>query len=578
MDSDLDSPSPMYLYSHRGTDASKDQSGWGPNQVQLYFPQKMHPAYGAARLYVRDSNDIDKGNVSTGYIDSDGKIADNSGPREPPLSLLDGKSWHMLSITTQPEPGVPGYRMYHDGQLVADLSAQTVPPVEPGSSELLHVDGGDPMALDGNVILCSRGDDPEQRHIDADIAYLSMWDVSLNETQLQTLYSAVNQQIEKVGPLPPRGSEVETEAISTRRPEIQRMSTTGRPCIFPAVYEGQIITDCISSGDASRPTDEICPVADGEWEPCQPLPIAPRYPSIPTTNYTDPQSFSETSSPPMYDEFSDQEMSDYGQKEFSGRGDENYARGPVYSADGRLCQFPIFYGDITVNNCVSFGGDQFCWVAESSIAAIFGGGTDSTSNGTAGEWAPCAADTLVQPPEPGILGVGPSTVAVLQFPKVVRTTTDGEICNFPMVVDGQIYNDCVIVPAGSGSSVEPSCFSSSEEWKICNLKDASPEYIASTSSGGSSGGGGGSAMNRPLYVAERSTVTPGKKCIFPARAGEYVLFDCALVSAGEEQQGGLASGGGGGGGGEQRVCPTADATWELCAPVNTSEFTTKALE
>ncbi|KAL4548009.1 hypothetical protein Ndes2526B_g07220 [Nannochloris sp. 'desiccata'] len=546
--SDVDSPSLMYVYSHRGTDADSDQSGWGPNQVQLYFPQASHPAFGVARLYVRDSDDVYNETASTGYIDSDGQIASNVGPREPLFPLLDG-NWHMLSMTSQPQGG-PGYRMYVDGQLAADLNAGNVPPG-------LNVDGGDPMVLDGNIILCSRGDDPEERHVDADIAYLSMWDVALNATQVESLFSVVNQQIEKVGPLPPRDSESGTEAVSTRRPEIQRMSITGRPCIFPTVYKGQSIVDCVSSGDASRPTDEICPVADGEWETCEPLASK----AVPTagsiTFYPSP--------PSMYDEYSE-EMANFDEEISRASGTDMtqaFARGTMYSADGRLCQFPLRYGDITVNNCLSFGGDQFCWAVDNSVYSDVFGGTGSTSSIQGGEWAPCAAEALIQPPEPGTLGVGPSTVPVLQLQKVARVTTDGGICNFPMVVNGDIYDDCIQLPESvGGSSSEPSCLSSSGEWKTCNLKNVSPEYTTST-------GGGGSAT-RPVYVAERTTVT-GKNCIFPAAAGEYVWFDCAVVSAGQEGIEPFASG-------EQRVCPTADATWELCAPANTSGFTTKALD
>jgi hypothetical protein len=473
--------------------------------------------------------------------------------------------------------------MYHDGKVVADLNAKTVPPVEPGSTELMHVDGGDLMKLSGNVILCSRGDDPEQRHIDADIAYLSMWDVALNETQLGSLYSAVNQQMEKVGPLPPRGTPEstallgnETEAVSTKRPEVQRMSTTGRPCLFPTVYKGEIILDCISSGDASRPTDEICPVADGDWETCEPLSSR----ANPYSIYADPQSLSETPFPPSFES----QLAALQEELSSGGGDgdssEDYARGTLYSADGRLCQFPLHYGDIQVNNCVSFGGNQFCWTEQGSRAdrasVIVGEGTASTSS-ESGEWAPCAAETLLQPPEPGTLGVGPSTVPVLQLQKVVRVTTDGEVCNFPMVVDGEIFDDCMQRGDNSG---EPACLGSSGEWKTCNLKDASPEYVYSTTTGSSTRGSTHGSTNMPVYVAERTTVT-GKKCIFPAAAGKYVWFDCAVVSAagGVEQGGSVASGGGGAGAGEQKVCPTADATWELCAPTtNATGFTTKALE
>jgi hypothetical protein len=47
-----------------------------------------------------------------------------------------------------------------------------------------QIDGGDPILLDGNVVLCVRSDDPEGRHYDGRLAYLGLYDVALNETQV----------------------------------------------------------------------------------------------------------------------------------------------------------------------------------------------------------------------------------------------------------------------------------------------------------------------------------------------------------------------------------------------------------
>lgn len=36
----------------------------------MYMPQRMHPAYGVARAYVRDGNDNYTGPASEGFVDS----------------------------------------------------------------------------------------------------------------------------------------------------------------------------------------------------------------------------------------------------------------------------------------------------------------------------------------------------------------------------------------------------------------------------------------------------------------------------------------------------------------------------
>ena len=43
-------------------------------QVQLYFPQVGHPAYGIVRGIVKDSTDFYQGLSSVTFLDSDGKV------------------------------------------------------------------------------------------------------------------------------------------------------------------------------------------------------------------------------------------------------------------------------------------------------------------------------------------------------------------------------------------------------------------------------------------------------------------------------------------------------------------------
>ena len=44
-------------------------------QVQLYFPQIGHPAYGIVRAIVKDSTDFYQGLSSVTFLDSDGKVS-----------------------------------------------------------------------------------------------------------------------------------------------------------------------------------------------------------------------------------------------------------------------------------------------------------------------------------------------------------------------------------------------------------------------------------------------------------------------------------------------------------------------
>ena len=544
---DFNAEAPLYLYSHRGTDAASSASantGWGTNQVQIYFPQEGHPAYGLARAYVRDDNDVYTGTESQGYIDSDGQIGNNNGPRQIPFPVLDGK-WHMLTITSEPQGG-QGYRMYVDGQLAADLNARTVAAAAGVSSTMqqyggteYHVDGGDAMNMTGSIVLCSRSDDPSERHFDGNLAYLSLWDQVLQDQQVAALYAAVQQKASTITPEENAAPGIETAALSTRRTQTQRFSISGRACMFPALYNGEMIIDCVDQG-----VDSFCPVANDEWEACTPLPGQAPPPPPPTA---------------LFKESTGQASSDYGDLFPSGLvgppGAEgassslggNTARGALFSADGRRCQLPLFYRSMRVDNCVSFNGGQYCWV-------------ESGEGPVDGEWAECAEDALLHAPQQGTLGVGPSTVPVLQMQQPVRFTTDGEVCTFPAVHAGLVFDDCAEVPQDQIQG--PACLGASGQWKECSLNSGeSLEGVERTQ----------------LFVAERKTVS-GLNCVFPGVTNDYLWFDCADVggatSATSAAEGSL---GGGSSLAKRQICPTTNATWEVCAPADTS-FQTKTLE
>lgn len=550
---DFTGDAPLYLYSHKAIDpatSAESNTGWGRNQVQIYFPQEEHPAYGLARAYVRDGNDVYTGEESQGYIDSDGQIGNNSGPRAVRFPLLDG-NWHMLTLTSEQQGG-PGYRMYVDGQLAADLNARTI---ASSQSPELHVDGGDPMNLTGSIVLCSRSDDPSDRHLDGNLAYLSLYDEALQGEQIAALYAAVQEKNSTVTATAAPAKE--TPALSTKRPETQRYSISGRPCMFPALYNGEMITNCVDQG-----VDSFCPVAENEWEACAPLPGQTSPPA---------EQFKQSAEGEM-----SLESSDYGDSSSSwmlvpgaeeSRAGDNTARGTLYSADGRRCQLPLTYRSIRLDNCVSFAGGQYCWVEKETSATTFG---NIPSSSMTGEWAECAEDALLSAPQPGTLGVGPSTVPVVQMQQPVRFTTDGEVCIFPAVHAGVVYDDCAVLPEDGTSSVPgPSCLVASGEWKECSLSGLSSEEDDSITTGNKN-------SVAALFVAERKSVN-GVRCVFPAVSKDYLWFDCADIGDAAWSAGGVDVGGGTSAG-RRQICATANSTWELCAPAESSAFQTKALK
>lgn len=69
-DSNISGSHFQYLFSHTGVAAV---SGVSPNQVGIYVPEQGHPAFGAVRAFVMDSNDN-----FLAYVDSDGLVNSNA--------------------------------------------------------------------------------------------------------------------------------------------------------------------------------------------------------------------------------------------------------------------------------------------------------------------------------------------------------------------------------------------------------------------------------------------------------------------------------------------------------------------
>jgi len=384
--------------------------------------------------------------------------------------ILDSQ-WHMLTLTSQPG-NAKGYVMYLDGVQVAGINSTV--PIMASNGQPLHVDGGDPMNLTGNIILCSRSDDPSERHFDGYLAYLSMWDSALNAQQVSALNSTVAQKAGQVATDPlPTGPVTEAPALSTRQPETSAVqySRSGRPCMFPALYNGEMVTDCVDIAGTG-----YCQVGQDSWEACA---IQEQAGAIGTAPFVTAQQ------PPLgapMDEIAP-EYADYGDVTpseaalgVSPSGEMgNTTRGSLYSADGQMCQLPLQYSGMQVENCVGIGGDFFCW-GEGSMT-----------------WAPCAEDALTTAPDPGDLGVGADAVPIINLKQRSRRTTDGETCVLPTVVDGQILDDCV------QQNGQLSCLTPAGAWKACDLRYGDVQI-------GDEGA---------LMVADRNS-TDGLGCIFPA--------------------------------------------------------------
>ena len=88
-----------------------------PGQVEIFFPERGHPAFGVLRASLADSNDTSP--VFT-YLDSDDMVNDNNrrpfvdhraNAQSPAMdrTLLTDGLWHMATVTTQPN-GTKGYR------------------------------------------------------------------------------------------------------------------------------------------------------------------------------------------------------------------------------------------------------------------------------------------------------------------------------------------------------------------------------------------------------------------------------------------------------------------------------------
>ena len=195
-----------YVYSHAkqssmlqdgngNDDGSPEltQNFFGPNNVHLYFPEEDHPTHGVLRTLVKDSGVTAFPPGSDVYpniwLDSDGRIGNNTARGSavarvagaPSTDLYDGL-WHMITVTSV---DTGGYAMYVDGNFVA-------------SNEQDHADASTAFdfadatgTANQPIMICGRTDLHPLRHFHGRVAQLSVYDHSLERSDVGLLYHAV---------------------------------------------------------------------------------------------------------------------------------------------------------------------------------------------------------------------------------------------------------------------------------------------------------------------------------------------------------------------------------------------------
>ncbi|KAK9861130.1 hypothetical protein WJX84_010885 [Apatococcus fuscideae] len=144
------------------------------------------------RAVVKDSTDMDNGNSSQTWLDSDGQVANlyapanNSRISRQEFPLGDG-AWHHLALTTFPQGG-RGFQMFIDGRAVGEMNPNNTYADETGKRH--PVNGGNAMYLDGPLVLCARLSNATDtnRTLDGRLTQFGIFNQALNATQIETLY------------------------------------------------------------------------------------------------------------------------------------------------------------------------------------------------------------------------------------------------------------------------------------------------------------------------------------------------------------------------------------------------------
>ncbi|GAB4817823.1 hypothetical protein N2152v2_004869 [Parachlorella kessleri] len=178
-----------YMYSHNSTTTTAPATG--ANQVQVFAPERNHDSYGVVRVILRDSNDRGNNGTMPFFLDSDGCVSNPGCPgavRNISMFADNGTTtdWHLVTVTTQGGKW-RGYRLFIDGQLAAEV-APGVAYVD-GDGYAKAITGGDPILLDGDIVLCGRADLNQDRFFNGHIANLMIFNTSLSAEQVAAIYT-----------------------------------------------------------------------------------------------------------------------------------------------------------------------------------------------------------------------------------------------------------------------------------------------------------------------------------------------------------------------------------------------------
>jgi len=245
-----------YIFSHG--ESGKGFNPFGPNNVHIYLPEVAHPAHGVARVILKDSESTYQGQRSHTFFDSDGKFTDNE-PRNSigHVNLEDGQ-WHMLTVTTKTS-GDPGFQIFVDGTLGGSFpTAEIANFLETsggGGLPWIHVDGGAPLNIDGDIFLCGRADLSQERHFGGSLAHLSIFNESLAPEMVAAMYTAVAGRSVLLNTLADLASSIRAlqPNVTESRPDF--LETLRTPEIIAALRATRLpdkaeIADKIERGDS----------------------------------------------------------------------------------------------------------------------------------------------------------------------------------------------------------------------------------------------------------------------------------------------------------------------------------------
>ncbi|KAF8057891.1 PRY3 [Scenedesmus sp. PABB004] len=316
--------------------------GAGFQYVAIMLPAPGHPRHGVLRAVVRDSDDAaaagadaDAGGpaqdaaarLSAAWLDSDGHVGDDGGwsdagagggdapggpasaqsrgdgATNPNLVDFGDGEWHHVVVSTLPllapggargawpgarGEGRPGFRLYVDGLLRAELSTSRNrrwrPPRSaaagaaggaPGGGwrrgpDRAAVTSGDPARLDGPLTLCGRADRDPASYFSGQLAQLQVFDSGLDER-------AARRAGQLAGPRRAALHAVTGPVTACAPPRrrlaggLARSSVRGARCLLPTSWGGQLSYGCVvlpddGGGGGGGPGCVTGP--RGSWEAC----------------------------------------------------------------------------------------------------------------------------------------------------------------------------------------------------------------------------------------------------------------------------------------------------------------------